>query len=152
MMTDYLTISSRISAGARSALTGSIDVQLIRGANGDIFVDVGMSRQQVQHFELALESGWGVEGLPSLEIDVAGLKVDLDKVLARALERQLNKSLAPLDGRASDSESEGRLSVARFKFDLGRRSPELDQAVAQALRGDLRLAQALVNCPGSGVI
>jgi len=152
MMTDYLTISSRISAGARSALTGAIDVQLIRGANGDIFVDVGMSRQQVQYFELALESGWGVEGLPSLEIDVAGLKVDLDKVLARALERQLNKSLAPLDGRASDSESEGRLSVARFKFDLGRRSPELDQAVAQTLRGDLRLAQALANRPGSGVI
>lgn len=151
LMTDYLTISSRISAGARSALTGKVDIQLIRGENGDAFIDVGLSRQQVRHFELALESGYGVEGLPSLELDVAGLKVNLADVLARALERQLNKTLAPLDGRASDSKSEGRLSVARFQFDLARRSVELDQAISQTMRGDLRLAQALANRPGSGV-
>lgn len=151
LMTNYLTISSRLSAGARSALTGKIDIQLIRGTNGDAFIDVGLSRQQVRHFELALETGYGVEGLPSLELDVAGLKVNLANILERALEKQLNQNLSPLDGRASNGKSEGRLSVARFQFDLSRRSLELDQAIAQTMRGDLRLAQALANRPGSGI-
>ncbi len=151
VMAEYLTISTRLSAGARAALTGNVDVQLVRGEGGDVFVDVGLSRQQVRHFELAVESGWGVEGLPALELEIAGLKVNLADVLKRSLERQLNDQLAPLDARASNSTSEGRLSVARFHFDLLSATREQEQALAQTLKGDLRLAQALANRPGSGV-
>ena len=151
VLVDYLTISSRLSAGARASLSGDVDVQLVRGEGGDVFVDVGLSRQQVRHFELAVESGWGVEGLPALQLEVAGLRVNLADVLKRALERQLNDLISPFDARATSSASEGRLSVARFHFDLLSATPEQEQALAQTLRGDLRLAQALANRPGSGV-
>ena len=150
-MANYLTLSVRLSAGARVSLQGDLDVQLIRGEGSDVFVDVGLSRQQIRHFSLALESGWGVEGLPVFELDVAGVNVDLTKILENALEKQLNQHLSPFDLRSSEDSSEGRLTVARFHFDLSRTSASVSQALHQSLRGDIRLAQALSNRDNSGV-
>jgi hypothetical protein len=152
LVTDYVTLSARISAGARVSIQGDLDVQLIKGMGQDVYVDVGLSSQQIKHYSLALESGWGVEGLPVYELNVAGVNVNLTEIVEGALEKQLNQHLSPLDARRTTSQSKGRLSVARFKFNLSNRSPSLVQALRQSLKGDLRLAQALGNRPNSGVM
>ncbi|MEE2644510.1 MAG: hypothetical protein VYD19_06215, partial [Myxococcota bacterium] len=146
----HLTLTARISAGARAGLKGRLDVQLIRGEGDEVFVDVGLSSASIRHYELALSSGWGVEGLPIVELDLGPLTVDLSELLSRSIEKQLNAHLSPFDLRSSEGREESRLSVARFRLELSA-GVEAEQALAQALRGDIRLAQALANRPKSGV-
>ena len=150
-ISDYVTLSARISAGARVSMSGVLDVQLVRGEGKEVFVDVGLSKQQVKHFSLAVDTGWGVEGLPIVDLDLGPVHVDLTKIAERALEKQLNKKLAVFSATASTGSQEGRLTVARFSFDLGKGDVVVSEAMAQALHGDIRLAQALANRPRSGV-
>jgi hypothetical protein len=147
----YITLHARLSAGARASLQGQLDVQLVRGAENTVFVDVGMSTEKIKHFSVALDSGWGVEGLPVYELDVAGVKVNLTDVVESSLEKQLNQHLSPFDARKSNGSSEGRLTVARFYFDLTNASSELEQALYQSMKGDIRLAQALANRQNTNV-
>lgn len=149
---EFITLRARVSAAARVMMGGTMDVQLIRGNGMDAWVDVGVSSEQLQHFSLGLSTGWGIEGLPSLEIDLGPVNVDLANIMESALEDLLNKKLALFSATGSAGNSEGRLTVTRFKFDLAATDLiAVEQAMAQAMRGDLRLAQALANRPGSGV-
>lgn len=149
---DYVILSARISAGARVSMSGVMDVQLVRGEGNEVFVDVGLSKHRVSHFSLAVNTGWGIEGLPVINLDLGPMHVDLTKIAETALENQLNQRLAVFSANASTGSQEGRLTVARFSFELGKGDAVVSQAVAQALRGDLRLAQALANRPESGVV
>lgn len=149
---DYVTLSARVSAGARVALSGRLDVQLVRGEGDTAWVDVGVDRQRIRHFSLALASGWGVAGLPEIDLDLGPVRLELAEIAEKALSRQLDDKLSLFSARASRGNEAVRVTVARFRFDLSRDDAAVEQALHQALKGDIRLAQALANRPGSGVI
>jgi hypothetical protein len=148
---DFLTLSARLSAGARVALSGDLDIQVIKGEGDEVFLEVGMSKQRVKHFSLAITSGWGVEGLPKFDLDLGIAKANLSDLVASALQKQLNERLSLFDAQANGGNQSGRFSVARFKFNLSNADESLTQALKQGLKGDIRLAQALANRPNSGV-
>ena len=150
-MSQYLNLSAKFSGGARISLSGDMDVQLVRGEGKIAYLDVGLTEQRVKHFSVAVHSAYGIEGLPTAELNVGGLKVDLAKVLGEALERQLNEKLGLLDTQRTTTNQSGRISVARFEFDLAKGTPSLTQALQQAMKGDIRLAQALAIREDSGV-
>ncbi|QDG52226.1 hypothetical protein FIV42_16215 [Persicimonas caeni] len=150
-LTDFVSLHARASFGARVALGGKLDVQLVRGTNDDVWVDVGVANQHLRHFSVALETGFGVEGLPEVNVDLGPLNMSLDDIAEKALRKQLNERLTPSVSATSSSQT-SRLTVARFRFDLARTSDEVEQALAQSLRGDIRLAQALANRGGEGVV
>jgi hypothetical protein len=138
-----VTLHARLSFGARVAIKGQLDVQLVRGQGNDVWVDVGMDKQQLRHFSVALTSGFGVAGLPEVNLDLGVVKLDVDDIAEKALQKQLNKHLTP-SLSATTSTTSGRLTVARFRFDASRLVEEdVEQALTQAMRGDIRLAQAL---------
>lgn len=149
-LAEYVTLSARISAGARLNISGQLDVQLVRGAGQLAYVDVGLTNHQVKHFELALNTGWGIAGLPTLELELGPVHVDVVEIAKNALEKQLREKIETLTARASTSRQDTRLTVARFAFDVNG-GAEVEQALHQAMRGDLRLAQALANRPATGV-
>lgn len=149
---DYVALSARIHAAARVAMTGQLDVQLVRGEGDEAWLDVGMTGHTLKHFELALKTGWGIAGLPEVNLDLGVVDVDLAEVAGNALEKQLNRRLEVLRAGVSSSSDDYRLTVARFRFDLAREDDALIQALAQGLRGDVRLAQALANRGDSGVV
>lgn len=149
---DFLTLRARISAGARVSMGGTVDAQLIRGDGMTAYVDVGLKNEQMKHFSLALNTGWGVEGLPEVEVNLGPVDVNLADIMENALEDLLNRKLALFSASASSGNTQGRLTVVRFKFDLGGGdSAMIEQALSQAMKGDLRLAQALANRENSGV-
>jgi hypothetical protein len=148
---DFLTLSAKLSAGARVSLSGDLDVQVIRGEGTDVYLEVGMGNQKLKHFSVALTSGWGIEGLPNFELNLGIAKANLTDIVTKALQKQLNDRLSLFDAQANGGTQSGRFSVARFKFDLSKAGEALSQAIKQGLRGDIRLAQALANRPNSGV-
>ena len=134
-----------LSAGVRARLSGRLDVQLVRLDGDRVVLDVGMETAEVRGASLALEDGWGVQGLLRKTLEVAGQSLDLGKLLDKALSKQLNSRLGLISARAEASDKATRTSVARLRLALDavadRAAVEL--ALAQALRGDVRLAQAL---------
>lgn len=151
-VSNLVSLHARLSFGARVALRGKLDVQLVRGDGDTAWIDVGVRNQELRHFSVALTTGFGVEGLPEVDLDLGVVDLDVDKLAEKALQKQLNKRLTP-ELSASQSSAERRLTVARFRFDLAQGSDrEVEQAMAQALRGDIRLAQALSNRGDAGVV
>jgi hypothetical protein len=150
-ISEFLSLSARLSGAARVSISGDLDVQLVRGAGQTAYLDVGLTEQRVKHLSVAVNTGYGVEGLPIPELDIGGLRVDLADVLGDAFERQLNDKFGLFDAQRSSTKISGRLSVARFEFDLSNVTPSLLQAINQGMRGDLRLAQALSIREDSGV-
>ncbi len=149
VIADYVTLAARVHAGARVAFNGELDVQLVRGDADDAWVDVGVTRQSTKHFELAVRTGWGIEGLPSLDLELGPVSVDLGDIAEKALEKHLNEKLSVFSASGSRGNQESRVTVARFRFDL-KGGLEVERALHQALRGDIRLAQSLAN-RGAGV-
>lgn len=146
-----LTIHARLSLGAKAAVAGTLDVQLVRGEGDDIWVDVGMDKQTIRKFSAAINTGFGVESPVEVELDLGVINLDVDNLAERALRKQLDQHLAPSFSATSRSESM-RLTVARFRFDASMAGdPVIEQALAQSMRGDIRLAQALAIRPDSGV-
>ncbi len=151
--TSALTWNLVISAGLRNQLEGDLDVQLIRLEGDQVVVDVGMERARVKSSRLAVSDSWGVQGLLEANTSIAGIDIDLGRLVERALQKQLNKRLDLVDARVESSSKNIRMSVSRLRFDLSAaESPEVEAALAQALRGDVRLAQALANRKAPGVI
>ena len=147
-----LALDARLSFGARVAAAGRLDVQLIRGEGNDAWVDVGLEQSRVRNFEVALDTGFGLSGLPEVDLDLGVTDIDITELAEKALVRQLDKALAPSLSATSSSET-SRLTVARFRYNLGQISADgFDQSLKQAMRGDIRLAQSLANRPGSGVV
>jgi hypothetical protein len=151
--TSFLTYSIVLTAGLRSQLTGEMDVQLIRMNGDEVVIDVGMEVAKVKSARVGLRDGWGVHGLVEQKVEIAGIEVDLGKLVDKALQKELNAKLNLISAEASTSKKATRMSVARMRFNLDQSDPEgaREEALAQALKGDLRLAQALANRGDSGV-
>lgn len=139
------TIHAVVSAAARAALEGEVDIQLVRDQGDTVIVDVGVTGAKHRYFKLAAETRWGVEALAEANLEVGPLKLDVAGLAEKALEQLLNRKLQLLSAAYLDEQRTVRHTVARFAFDLGKRDEARDQALIQALRGDLRLAQALAN-------
>ncbi len=148
---DIVTLHARLSFAARVALAGKLDVQLVRGEGDTAWIDVGVRQQSLRHFSVALTTGFGVEGLPEVNLDLGPVDLDVDDLAEKALRKELDRRLTP-ELSASTTRSSLRLTVARFRFDLAAAGDEaFEQSIAQAMRGDIRLAQALANRPDTGV-
>jgi hypothetical protein len=149
------TLSYRIvfSAGLRTRLEGSLDVQVVRLDGDTLLVDVGVDKASVREAKVAITDGWGVVGLVEKSVTLAGKVVDLGKLADNAFARQLNEKLSLVDASLESTKRTSRLSVARVRFDLSKATPgsAIEKAIAQALRADLRLAQALDNRAEPGV-
>lgn len=150
----FLTYKFVVTAGLRSVLEGDLDVQLIRLDGDQVVVDVGMEKARVRKTHLGLRDGWGLQGLIDIgEIEIGPAEVDLGELVENALEKQLNKRVDLVNARAEESSRAFRMSVSRLRFDLGGDNREVvNAAIAQALRGDVRLAQALANRGEPGVV
>lgn len=148
-----LTYNVVLTAGLRSQLSGQMDVQLVRLQGDEVVIDVGMEVSSVKSARIGLRDGWGIQGLVEQELDIAGINVDLGRMVEKALQKQLNKKLSLIHAEASSTSRNTRMSVARMRFSLDASDPQgaRDEALAQALKGDIRLAQALANRGDSGV-
>jgi hypothetical protein len=141
-----------LTAGLVAYLEGVLDVQLVRMGGSEVVLDVGVQQAKVRSARVAIEDGWGVQGLPQLNVDIGAIKVDLGQLVGNALARQLNDKVNLIAAHASSTTASTRASVARFRFDLASADPaQLEAAIAQALVGDVRLAQALANRAAPGV-
>lgn len=149
------SLSYRIvfSVGVRTRLEGTLDVQVVRLGGDQLLVDVGVERASSKGWEVALRDGWGVSGLIEKTVTLAGKTVDLGKVADKAFAKQLNDKLSLVDASVSATERKSRLSVSRVRFDLSKATKDspVEKAIAQALRADVRLAQALGNRGEPGV-
>lgn len=147
-----ITYNLVISAGLRTRIGGQLDIQLVRLEGDEVVVDIGMQKVRESSAKLALEDSWGVQGLLKTSFNLGGIDVDLGKLADKALQKQLNAKLNLLSGELSQSSSKQRVSVARVRFSLdGGDASVLGPALAQALEGDVRLAQALANRGEPGV-
>lgn len=141
-----------LSAALRTRLGGELDIQLVRLDDDAVVVDVGIQKATVRSASLALEDRWGVQGLLELSFEIGGIELDLGKLVEKALKKQLNRKLDLISGRLEKSKTSLRMSVARLRFNLNEANPELlAPALAQTLRGDVRLAQALSNRGEPGI-
>ncbi|HEY3355535.1 MAG TPA: hypothetical protein VGQ83_19955 [Polyangia bacterium] len=149
-----ITYSLVVSAGLRTQLSGAMDVQLVRLAGDQVVVDVGVDSARVVAASVALEDGWGVQGLLKTRVSLGGIDLDLGKLVEKALQKQMNAKLSLIAARAEATKQATRLSVARLRFNLGAAAAGTPaaKALAQALRGDVRLAQALANRGEPGVV
>lgn len=146
-----LTVHARLSLAARAALEGKLDVQIIRGAGDALFVDVGLSKAKIRSINAALKPGFGVDAIPDVDVDLGPTTVSLGELANDAIRDQLQQKL-DIQASAGASSEDNRLRVARFEFDLANASSdEIEQAIAQLSRGDMRLAQALARREGAGV-
>lgn len=140
---EYLTYTIMFSAAFHAGLSGELDVQLVRLEGDEVVVDVGIDAVCSWKGEIAIHDGWGAAGLFRRTFTIAGKVVDLGEMADKALTKQLDRKLDILNVHAGLSRRGSRLSIARFRFHLDRVGEHFEQALAQALRGDVRLAQAL---------
>lgn len=151
--TPALSYGIVLSAGLRTRLAGDVDVQVVRLSGDQVVVDVGVQVANILSAELAINDGWGVQGLVKKSANVGGANVDVGKLVDKSLRKQLDDKLSFVAARLEKSKQKTRLNVARMRFSLdgGADPVALEQALAQALRGDVRLAQALANRGEPGV-
>jgi hypothetical protein len=149
--TGGLTYRIVASGGVSTVVAGQIDVQLVRLADDEIVIDVGVENASSVGVQAAIRDGWGVkalcaDGLPCLRpVELGGTKVDLSQLLEKAVEQRLNQYLS-LKIAASASHTSTRVSLSRIRFHLDRGdADEVSKALEQALKFDVRLAQALYN-------
>jgi hypothetical protein len=150
----FLTYSLVLSAGMRSVFDGQLDIQLVRMRGNQVVIDVGVQTAKLDQAQIALKDGFGVQGLVASKVDIAGKSVDLGKLLDKALQSRVASKLSLIKAAAERTHSAMRMSVARLRFDLAGPDPTNGRAaaLAQALRGDLRLAQVLAARADSGII
>jgi len=150
---NYLVLTARFHLGARVSTEGLLDVQMIRGEGDDLYLDVGLTNAKNRRFRAALESGYGLHGLPSLlEIDIAGNSYSLGTLAERLVRSRLDRSgLLDFGIEANRSALEERITINRFRIDLKSTDPRAEAALKQAVGGDLRLLQALADRADSGV-
>lgn len=152
--TSWLTYSLVLTAGLRSVFEGEMDVQLVRLRGNEVVVDVGVRSAALQQAAIALTDGWGVHGLVKQNVEIAGVNVDLGQLVDKALQSNIASKLSLIRAAAERTRTQMRISVARLRFQLEGEAPVggRAEALAQALRGDLRLAQALAARADSGVV
>lgn len=153
----WLTYSLVLTAGLRSQFEGQMDVQLVRMKGDEVVIDVGVRTATLKSASIALTDGFGVQGLIEKTVSIAGINVDLGKLLDKALNQRVLSKLSLIKAAAERTRQTMRMSVARLRFHLDAADPAeaqggKAQALAQALRGDLRLAQALAARGDAGVV
>lgn len=149
-----LSYSLVLSAGLRTRLSGDVDVQLVKMNGDELVVDVGVEKATLDWWQVAIEDSWGVTGLIEKVVKLGPVNLDLGKLADKALKKQLNDKLSLVSASVGGEKTTSRLSVARFRFNLSAATPDsiVERAIAQALRGDIRLAQALSNRAEPGVV
>jgi hypothetical protein len=152
--TSWLTYSLVVTAGLRSAFEGDVDIQLVRLEGDEVVVDVGVEAAGLIHGSIALRDGWGIQGLIETHVSIGPVNVDLGELLDKALQQKVASKLSLIRAAAERTQTSMRMSVARLRFRLDASDPTggRAQALAQALRGDLRLAQALAARGDAGVV
>lgn len=145
------TYSLVVSGALRAQIAGQLDVQMVRLNGDEVVVDVGTERSSIRSARLAVNDGWGVSGLVESEVTLAGQNIDLGRVLDRALRSRLNDRLDLVSAEFERTGSSSRMSVTRIRFNLDSGDAMLEDAVSQALRGDVRLAQAMAQQGAGGV-
>jgi len=152
--TSWLTYSLVLSAGMRSVFEGEMDVQVVHARGEQVVVDVGVRSATLAQAYIALTDGFGIQGLVSSAVQIAGATVDLGRLLDKALQSKVADKLHLIKARAERTSTSMRMSVARLRFDLAGPDPTggREAALAQALKGDVRLAQALAARGDSGVV
>ena len=153
--TSWLTYSLVLSAGLRAYIDGQMDVQLVRVDGDGVVVDIGIEDGVVGGAKLALDDAWGIQGLVKSHVNIGPISVDLGRLVERALEKRLNAQLNLLSARIEGTYHSSRMSVARLRFSLDQMQDDgapAARALAQALKGDVRLAQALSNRGEAGVV
>ncbi|MBX3200300.1 MAG: hypothetical protein KF894_19340, partial [Labilithrix sp.] len=140
-----------VSAGVSGVVGGQLDVQLVRLEGDEVVVDVGVENGRGISFQAAVRDGWGVKGICEdgerclRTVELAGQRVDLSRLIEKAIEKRLSSYLSlRAEGQASNASS--RVSLSRFRFHLdAENQDEVERALQQALKFDVRLAQALYN-------
>ena len=150
---NYLVLTARFHLGARVSTEGLLDVQMIRGEGNDLYLDVGLKNAKNRRFRAAIDSGYGLHGIPSiLEIDIAGNEYSLGMLAERLIRSRLDRSgLLDFGLDATRSSLEERITINRFRLDLKASDPRVEAGLKQAVGGDLRLLQTLADRADSGV-
>ncbi len=150
---DALSYNVVLSGGLRTLIEGEVDVQVVKLEDNRLVVDVGVERTSLKSAKVAIRDGWGVSGLVERVVNVGGVEVDLGKLVDKALQKRLNKKLSLVEATLEKTKRRSRLSVARFRVDLGAATPDsaVEKALKQLLHADLRLAQALSNRSEAGI-
>jgi hypothetical protein len=151
---DAFTYNLVMSAGLRTMMEGNVDVQLVKLDNNTVVVDVGIEKSALRQARIALTDGWGVAGLVEANVSIGPIDIDLGRLVEKAIQKELNKKLDLVDASYEKTKSFARLSVSRFRFDLSQATPgsPAEIALSQALKADVRLAQALANSATPGVV
>jgi hypothetical protein len=137
------------SAGVAGVIAGEVDVELARLEGDEVVVDVGVTKGRAQSFHVQVKDAWGVKGICDdgqrclRTMKLGDHSTDLSILVERAIANRLNKHLA-LSLQATVSKASSRVSLSRFRFHLDR-GEEVEKALQQALKFDVRLAQALAN-------
>lgn len=139
------------SAGVAGVISGQIDVQLVRLDGDEVVVDLGVEKGRGVSFHAGINDQFGIkglcdDGLPCLRtVKIAGQALNLQSVVEKAIENQVNKYLT-FSVDASSGVSSSRISLSRFRFHLDKgNADEVQAALQQLLKFDLRLAQGLNN-------
>lgn len=132
--------SIAVSAGLSHAVNGTLDVQLVRLAKDEVAVEVGISEGTLDEASIGLNGSFGVNTV--CDDGAACLDGALGGIVKRGLTKRLNDFLKT-SVKASTSAADNRIQLARMHFHLDQ--PEVPAALAQALHGDLRYAQALYS-------
>lgn len=152
--TSAITYNLVITAGFRARLEGTMDVQLVKTDNNVVVVDVGMSKERSTSVSVAMKDAFGVQGLVSSHVELGSISLDLGKLLDKAINTTIGDKLHALEASAGYSNEKSRLSMARFRFNLDdvQQGSDGEAALAQALAGDVRLAQALAARKNTGIV
>lgn len=149
--TGDLAYSVVLSAGVSSVISGQLDIQLVRLGGDEVVVDVGVENGKGVSFDAAVTDGFGVKGICddgercARILDFGGKKLDVAKYVEKAVEKRLNQYLTFQASVGAGSNS-SRVSLSRFRFHLDEgNEDETERALEQALKFDLRLAQAIYN-------
>lgn len=145
------TYSLVVSGALRAQIAGQLDVQMVRLDGDEVVVDVGTERSSLRSARLAVNDGWGVAGIVQNEVNLAGRSLDLGRLLDRALRSRLNDRLNLVSAEFERTGQSSRMSITRIRFKLDAGEAMIEDAVSQALRGDVRLAQALALQDSPGV-
>ena len=151
---NHLVLTARFHLGARVSSEGLLDVQMIRGEGDTLFLDVGLTDAKNRRFRAAIDSGYGLHGIPALlELEIAGNHYSLGNLAERLIRSRLDRSgLLDFGIEASTNARNERITIDRFQIDLKASDPRVEAGVMQAVGGDLRLLQTLADRQGSGVI
>ena len=150
------------SAGVATSIDGLLDVELVRLGGDEVVVDVGLQAARNMSFNVGVHDGFGIKGIcPDgikclRDINAGPVHLNLEQMVTKSVTNRINQyigSHVSLDVNNAHS----RVSVSRLHFHLAQGDPnEVSTALEQALKADVRLAQAMyardMDSPNPGVV